>query len=312
MTNSLRRVEYNVIPGKSPHNKHPLRFSFLSSVPSLDVDPNPLYYQDESGIVQGCNRSFEILMKKERCEVVGKTLDEVFPQKVVPFIQQSFNEMLHSVSMKQFVMPMPAVFSGESSETPFFLITMSCSKIDLGRKLVFSTLTDISGMPIHMGLASVDEHFEKNILPAFSTRPESPPPFELLLRSEKMKNQWLDWLGRLDAHLNAEGKSILSSIMRRVKYELHSEINLRAERAFDEEHRALYKFLEKQPSRITRNEMRVCALLQEGNSPIEIARRMGKSANSINVTFVRIRSKLRVNDNKELKTLLTNGSSNVI
>jgi len=157
----------------------------------------------------------------------------------------------------------------------------------------------------------IDEYF-KNILPDFSTQYDSPPPFELLLWSEKMKNQWLDWMGRLNDHLNAKGKSILSSIIRRFKYELHAEISLRSERAFDEKYRVLYEFLEKQSHRITRNEMRLCALLQEGNSPTQIARRTGKSANCINVAFARIRCKLRVNDNKELKTLLmSNEFSNV-
>jgi DNA-binding CsgD family transcriptional regulator len=94
-------------------------------------------------------------------------------------------------------------------------------------------------------------------------------------------------------------------MMKRFKYELNSETTLRSELAFDDENQKLYQLLREKSAQITKNEMRLCALFKSGNTLTEIAKRIGRSPNSINVAFARIRSKLGLGNNKELKMLMS-------
>ena len=127
---------------------------------------------------------------------------------------------------------------------------------------------------------------------------------ELLMRSERARNQLLERLGKLHDYLNADGRLILSSIVKQFKRELGDEAGLLSEREFDFQHRTLYAFLAQTSVKITKNEMRLCALLAQGNSPSEIARLLYRSTNCINVAFARIRAKLGILSNHDLRSFL--------
>jgi DNA-binding CsgD family transcriptional regulator len=298
MTDTLRKVEYTLIPGNKHHSTRSiLRFSFLSSVPSIDIDPNPLFYLDRMGNFQGCNKGFEQLIQRKRHEIIGKAVREIFLPETASCIQQHFTTMLNTPGTRNFLLPLTI------PEAKVFLMTMTRSSVDLGEPIIISTLIDVTELP--------KAGREVDILDS----KETCPYLELLMRSEKLKNQLLEWLGNLNKHLTVEGKAILSSIIKRFKRELCDEISLRSEKEFDDRHQGLYKFLEQTSAEITRNEMRLCALLSLNHSPTDIARLTCKSTNSVNVAFARIRSKLGLSNSKELKDFLTRHeqkNSNVI
>jgi DNA-binding CsgD family transcriptional regulator len=181
---------------------------------------------------------------------------------------------------------------------------MTRSSVDLSEPVIISTLIDVTELP-----KKADHHGD------LSESKETCPYLELLLRSEKLKNQLLEWLNNLNKHLNGDGKTVLSSIVKQFKRELGDEISLRSEKEFDDRHQDLYKFLEKASSEITKGEMRLCALFSLNNSPTEIARLTCRSTNSVNVAFARIRSKLGLSSSRELKEFLNSHlqrNSNVI
>jgi DNA-binding CsgD family transcriptional regulator len=296
MTDTLRRVEYNLIPGNKHHSTRSiLRFSFLSSVPSIDIDPNPLFYLDSSGKFEGCNKGFEQLIQQKRPDIIGKALSEIFLPETASCIQQHFVTMFNTPGTRNFLLPLG------TPDTKVFLMTMTRSSVDLSEPIIISTLVDVTELP--------KAGREVNILDS----KETCPYLELLMRSEKLKNQLLEWLGNLNKHLTVEGKTVLSSVVKHFKRELCDEVRLRSEKEFDDRHQGLYKFLEQTSPEITKNEMRLCALFSLNHSPTDIARLTCKSTNSINVAFARIRSKLGLSNSKELKDFLNcHGQKNAI
>ncbi len=48
----------------------------------VDAIPNPLFYKDENGRYQGCNRAFEQLFGIPRQELVGKSVYDIFPKEL--------------------------------------------------------------------------------------------------------------------------------------------------------------------------------------------------------------------------------------
>lgn len=127
---------------------------------------------------------------------------------------------------------------------------------------------------------------------------------ELIIHSESIKEKFLEGVRGLDAFLNNEGKTKLKHIVRQFKWTINNETNINFERAFDELNSPLYQQLEKICPEITRSEKRLCVFTLRNHSGTEIAKTTGKSQNSINVAFARLRAKLGLANNKELKKLL--------
>ena len=122
--------------------------------------------------------------------------------------------------------------------------------------------------------------------------------------SEKIKNQIAEWLDGLETYVNKDGKCLLSSIRKDFKREFGHEIDFISEKLFDEKHQTLYDLLEGQAVRITKSEMRLCALLNLNYALPEIAKLTRKRPNSIHVAFARIRTKLGFTRNDELRDFL--------
>ncbi|MEQ8470503.1 MAG: hypothetical protein RIC35_04925 [Marinoscillum sp.] len=127
---------------------------------------------------------------------------------------------------------------------------------------------------------------------------------ELLIHSKEVKETIVDKISSLKPYLNVHGKAKLKQLTRQIKWELSEEEDLSLERKFDESNFDFYQRLGTESEELTRYEMRLCAYLRSNNSSADIARITRKTANCINVAFARIRSKLNLKNNNELKSFL--------
>lgn len=60
---------------------------FLQKI--IDAIPNPVFYRDMDGVYQGCNRAFEAGWGLSREEIVGKTVNDLFPEETARMLQAS-------------------------------------------------------------------------------------------------------------------------------------------------------------------------------------------------------------------------------
>lgn len=160
----------------------------------------------------------------------------------------------------------------------------------------------------------LSENLEKLQMLVDTEQRESTTRLELLIHSMGVKDKLLDRIHDLRPYLNAEGKTKLTYIAKQLKWELSEEKQFNLEQRFDEKNYELYNLLDKECSELTKNEKRLCAYFNADHSATEIARITHKSSNSINVAFARIRTKLNIATNKELKVYLANllKDSNVV
>jgi DNA-binding response OmpR family regulator len=127
---------------------------------------------------------------------------------------------------------------------------------------------------------------------------------ELIIHSESVKGKILENIKTLDAYLNNEGKSKLRHLVRQFRWTIKDETNVNFIRAYDEMNSGLYAHLERICPKITKGEKRLCAFTLKNQSGTDIAKTIGKSQNSVNVAFARLRAKLGMATNKELRKFL--------
>lgn len=127
---------------------------------------------------------------------------------------------------------------------------------------------------------------------------------ELLLYSKEVNESLLEKILDLKPYLNAEGKSRLNFIVKKMKWEVNDENQLNIERKLDQSHFNFHKLLGERSAELTKYEKRLCTYFHTNHSSAETARITRRSPNCINVAFSRIRVKLGVKSNQELKILL--------
>jgi len=127
---------------------------------------------------------------------------------------------------------------------------------------------------------------------------------ELIIHSESVKEKILESVKSLDTYLNNEGRSKLRHMVRQFRWTIKDESDLDFARVYDEMNSWLYKQLEKICPKITKSEKRLCAFTLKDHSGTDIAKMIGKSQNSVNVAFARLRAKLGIPSNKALKKFL--------
>lgn len=126
----------------------------------------------------------------------------------------------------------------------------------------------------------------------------------LLIHAGTVRDRLLEEMQGLRTFLNNEGKNKLYTLTTVLQQELKEELWPSFEQKFNELNFEFFDLLEKKCSDITRNEKTLCAYLRMNYNAGDIARITGKSQNSIHVAFARLRSKLQLPDNKELKSHL--------
>jgi PAS domain S-box-containing protein len=60
----------------------------------IDAIPNPIFYKDANGLYQGCNLAFEECWGLSREEIVGKTVDDIFPVATADIFKKADEQIL--------------------------------------------------------------------------------------------------------------------------------------------------------------------------------------------------------------------------
>ncbi|MFZ5807494.1 MAG: SpoIIE family protein phosphatase [Verrucomicrobiota bacterium] len=62
----------------------------------IDAIPSQVFYKDVNQIYLGCNHAFELFSGKKRCEIIGKTVFDIFPSDRAEVIHSREKELLDS------------------------------------------------------------------------------------------------------------------------------------------------------------------------------------------------------------------------
>ena len=127
---------------------------------------------------------------------------------------------------------------------------------------------------------------------------------ELLMQSGSVKDKFIEEISQLYQFLTIEGRSKLKHLVKQFRWALNDEKSTNFIKTFDKLNESLYSHLDRICIGITKNEKRLCAFARKDQSSAEIAKLLGKTQNCVNVAFARIRMKLKLANNKDLKTFL--------
>lgn len=68
------------------------QYLFLQKL--IDTIPNPIYYKDIRGIYQGCNLAFEKYIGLQRKVIIGRNVNEIFPEEIAKMHRKKDSELL--------------------------------------------------------------------------------------------------------------------------------------------------------------------------------------------------------------------------
>ena len=80
--------------------------AFLATL--LDTIPSPVFYKDTAGIYLGCNKAFEVLIGRERGEIVGKTALDIGPPELAEMYEMMDRRLLEEASPQTYEWPIRA------------------------------------------------------------------------------------------------------------------------------------------------------------------------------------------------------------
>ncbi|MEQ9304775.1 MAG: hypothetical protein RJQ14_12780 [Marinoscillum sp.] len=258
-------------------------------------------------------------------ELTLKTLESINPQLLVLGVEQTNSELLQRIrSFKNnastaglhVIIYTAKAVNVDEADALFEAGVIDCissdmnaSKLGLRLKATFLQVNALKSYQKreqsirerHGMLAHELEHLQQKMA---TGQREAHAHLELLMHSKEVKGTIVDKINDLKPYLNVHGKAKLKQLTRQIKWELSEEEELTLERKFDESNFLFYEQLSEKSNDLTRYEMRLCAYLRSNNSSADIARITRKTANCINVAFARIRSKLSMKNNNELKSFL--------
>lgn len=126
----------------------------------------------------------------------------------------------------------------------------------------------------------------------------------VLLELERIYEEHQMRMRELRPYLNAEGRRLLDLLLNNSNHQQNTSRLTTPEQLYNSANSQFYDKLHQLAPAITRQERIFCSHLRMHFSPAEIADMTQKSRNSVNVAFSRIRGKLGVSSNDELKKLL--------
>ena len=265
----------------------------------VHATPTPVFCLDAEGRFLVCNARFETLFNVKNPAVVGKSPDEFLSLPVAHALQTHFPTATNQGSTCYIEM------EGEKGSMQLIL-NYSAFEIE-SEKIILGIITDITNM-VETNHEKIKQ--EKEVLQSENeiNKRELTMLHELLIHSRTTKQKLIEGVNKLQPFLNMEGKSKLFSLLRQLQWELNDETDLGVEKKFDQLHTELYLLLEKKCPEITKNEKRLCAYLRMNHGASDISKITNKSLNSINVGFARLRTKLGLPSNRDLRAYL-NGLS---
>jgi len=125
-----------------------------------------------------------------------------------------------------------------------------------------------------------------------------------LMQIDKERENFTGDLAKLKPYLNAEGKRQLEVILQAANGNGSKQSFLELENRFEEVNQRFYEALKEIAPDITKTEQILSAYSLLNLTPAEIAVTMNKNLNAINVTFSRLRTKLGVSSNTELRQVI--------
>ncbi|HTJ53465.1 MAG TPA: hypothetical protein VL443_28615 [Cyclobacteriaceae bacterium] len=255
----------------------------------------PVFCQDAEGRLLVCNTYFETLFNVRNSEVAGKFSDEFLSLPVAHALQVHFPTAINMGSTNHIEM------EGENGSMQLIL-NYSAFEIE-SEIIILGIITDVTNM-FETNHEKIKQ--EKEVLQSENeiNKRELTMLHELLIHSRTTKLKLIEGVNKLQPFLNMEGKSKLFSLLRQLQWELNDETDLGVEKKFDQLHAELYLLLERKCPEITKNEKRLCAYLRMNHGASDISKITNKSLNSINVGFARLRTKLGLATNRDLRAYL--------
>jgi len=282
---------------------------FSSSI--IDFVPIPIFYQAADGSFLGCNKSFERFIKKTRTEIAGKTVFDIFSNPIAELFDKKFKTLIQKSGDTSFEIEMAQA----QDENKCLIVSYSVfyTKGHTKPGGCIASITDITeivkyAMFVRNQLEDFNvkskEKYSQNIeklqTELSTIQTEISTHLGLLMQAENEQDKILEEIDTLRPFLNNEGRMKLALL----KQELNEENWLDFETRFNEINLSFFSHLQKRCPEITKNEKKLCAYLKMNLGAVEIAKMTNKSPNSINVAFARLRSKLNVHGNKELRMYL--------
>lgn len=114
-------------------------YAFLDIL--IDTVPNPLFFKDRTERISGCNRAFEALVGKQKPEIVGRIVHDLFPQDLAVRFREMDEALFHDGSVQASELTVPDA-DGRSLNMICFLA--SFQEIDKAEKGLMGVLLDIT------------------------------------------------------------------------------------------------------------------------------------------------------------------------
>lgn len=257
-----------------------------------------IFYTDIEGRLLGCNSCFEMLFDVSRTEIMYRSFEAFLPPPVADILEVHFSTLSPGDLHHEFETQM------SFGEQPQKQIKLSLLRIgENSHSFTIGMITDITQamMTIYKAMQS---NIDKLHTDLETKQRELALHTQLLMNANLAKEDLLDNVNKLHPYLNLEGKAKLLGLVKHLRRQLNDETLLSVEKKFDEQHSSFYAILEKYCPAITKNEKRLCAYLRMSHSSTDIARITNRSLNSINVGFARLRTKLGLPSNKDLRAFL--------
>ena len=124
------------------------------------------------------------------------------------------------------------------------------------------------------------------------------------IQNENKTNDITEKLKSLKPFLNDQGQGVMRTLLVSLKQNESQISLLELENKFDDIHSRFYRKIESKNDAITKNDKILATFMVLGFMPAEIAIIIEKSANSVNVGFSRLRTKLNQGDNRSLRKFL--------
>lgn len=62
----------------------------------VDSSPDLFYYRDENGVFAGCNKMFELVMGKSSEELIGKSVEQIYPTQYLPKVLETDEQVANT------------------------------------------------------------------------------------------------------------------------------------------------------------------------------------------------------------------------
>ena len=253
---------------------------FITSV--IESIPHPVIYCSLEGILLMCNNFFELLLERDKTDLIGKSVYRYFRSEEVGFHVQKDVELVQSKASLSYE---KNVFPGDKMFIVSKNVVFDKQEIPLG---IITVFTDVSELK-----KANDEVVNTKKIELISSTLK-------VMHLNEMNSSLINDLVKINPYTNKEGQELIRQMSNKFKMNMTEQIwndfETRFEDAFDSFYTVL---LEKFPG-LTPNERKLCALLRSGLSSKDIAILTFQNPQSVDVARYRLRKKLNLVNEENL------------